>query len=74
MRPPAVGAARRFRCKPQLPGVGRDDYGQPEYANDGHALEWTYRAAAQSDEYEVELVVADYETGDVTMHVAEENR
>ena len=54
--------------------VGRDDYGQPEYANDGHALEWTYRAAAQSDEYEVELVVADYETGDVTMHVAEENR
>lgn len=49
--------------------VGRDDLGQPEYANDGHALEWTYRAAVQSDAYEVQLVAADYQTGDVTIRV-----
>ena len=35
--------------------VGRDDYGQPEYANDGHALERTYRTAVKSDTYEVQL-------------------
>jgi hypothetical protein len=49
--------------------VGTGEYGRPEYANDGHALEWTYRAAVQSDAYVVELVDADYETGNVTIHV-----
>lgn len=49
--------------------IGKDDYGRPEYANDGHALEWTYRAAVQSDAYEVELVAADYQTGNVTIRV-----
>jgi hypothetical protein len=48
---------------------GRDEYGQPEYANDGHALARTYRAAIQSDAYEVELVDADYQTGNVTIRV-----
>ena len=54
--------------------VGKDEYGRPEYANDGHALEWTYSAAGQSDSYEVELAKAEYETGDVTIHVEEANR
>lgn len=46
---------------------GTDEYGMPAYANDGHALEWTYRAAVQSDAYTVQLVKADYETGTVTI-------
>ena len=49
--------------------VGRDEHGQREYANDGHALAATYRAAIQSDAYAVELVAADYQTGDVTIRV-----
>ncbi|WP_273837481.1 hypothetical protein [Halococcus sp. PRR34] len=49
--------------------TGKGDYGRPEFANDGHALEWTYRAAVQSDAYEVELVDADYDTGNVTIRV-----
>jgi hypothetical protein len=49
--------------------VGEDEYGQPEYANDGYELEWTYRAAVQSDAYNVELVDVDYETGNVTICV-----
>ena len=49
--------------------VEKGDYGRAEFANDGHALEWTYRAAVQSDAYEVELVEADYETGNVTIRV-----
>ncbi|HET7322745.1 MAG TPA: hypothetical protein VFJ06_00250 [Halococcus sp.] len=51
--------------------VGKGDYGQPEYANDGYDLEWTYRAAVQSDKYEVKLVEADYESGDVTVRATE---
>jgi hypothetical protein len=51
--------------------VGMGDYGQPEYENDGHALGLTYRKAAQSDAYVVELVDADYQTGDVTIRVKE---
>ncbi|GAA0460066.1 hypothetical protein MUK72_17890 (plasmid) [Halococcus dombrowskii] len=47
--------------------VGKGDYGKPEYANDGYDLEWTYRAAVQSDYHEVELVEADYESGNVTI-------
>jgi hypothetical protein len=54
--------------------TGEGDYGRPEYANDGHALEWTYRAAVQSDAYEVQLVEADYESGNVTIHVEEADR
>jgi hypothetical protein len=56
--------------------VGNGEHGRPEYANDGHALEWTYRAAVQSDAYEVELLDADYETGNVTIRVEkkEENQ
>jgi hypothetical protein len=49
--------------------VGKDDYGTPQFENDGRALEWTYRAAVQSDAYKVELVAADYQTGDVTIRV-----
>ena len=49
--------------------VGRNDHGQPEYANDGRALAAAYRAAIQSDAYAVELVAADYQTGDVTIRV-----
>jgi hypothetical protein len=49
--------------------VGKNEYGCYEYENDGHALEWTYRAAVQSDGYEVQLVDADYESGNVTIHV-----
>ena len=51
--------------------VGKGEHGQPEYANNGHALGRTYRAAVQSDAYEVQLVAADYQTGDVTIHVEE---
>jgi hypothetical protein len=49
--------------------IGTDDYGRPEYEHNGYDLEWTYRAAVQSDAYTVELVDADYETGDVTICV-----
>ena len=49
--------------------VGTDEYGQPECENDGGALARAYRAAIQSDAYEVELVGADYQTGDVTIRV-----
>ena len=49
--------------------VGEDEYGHPEYANDGYALEWTYRAAVRSDAYEVQLVDAEYETGNVTIRI-----
>jgi hypothetical protein len=49
--------------------VGRTDHGQREYANDGHALAAAYRAAIQSDAYAVELVAADYQTGDVMIRV-----
>ena len=51
--------------------VGESEYGRPEFANDGYELEWTYRAATQSDRYSVELVEADYETGNVTIAVEE---
>lgn len=51
--------------------IGKGDYGQPEHANDGHAFEWTYRAAVQSDAYEVQLFEADYESGNVTIHAEE---
>ena len=54
--------------------TGKGEYGRPTFENDGHALEWTYRAAVQSDSYEVELVEADYETGNVTIHVEEANQ
>lgn len=47
--------------------VDEDDYGQPKYQNDGYAFEWTYRAAVQSSHFEVQLVEADYETGNVTI-------
>src|SRR5699024_2690987 len=33
--------------------TGKGEYGMPEYENDGYALEWTYRAAARADAYEV---------------------
>jgi hypothetical protein len=49
--------------------VGTDAYGCPKYENDGYGLEWTYRAAVQSDAYNVQLVDAEYETGNVTIHV-----
>ncbi|EMA43575.1 MULTISPECIES: hypothetical protein [Halococcus] len=49
----------------------KGEYGRPTFANNGHDLEWTYRAATQSDQYDVELVEADYETGDVTITVEE---
>ena len=48
--------------------IGTDEYGRPEYEHNGYDLEWTYRAAVQSDAYTVELVDADYETEDVTIH------
>ena len=51
--------------------TGKGEYDRPTFANDGHDLEWTYRAAVRSDQYDVELVEADYETGDVTIHVEE---
>ena len=51
--------------------VGKGEYGRPEFANDGYELEWTYRAAARSDHYDVELAETDYETGDVTITVEE---
>ena len=51
--------------------VGEGEYDRPEFANSGHDLEWTYRAATQSDRYNVELTEADYETGDVTITVEE---
>lgn len=51
--------------------VRKDEYGQLVYENDGYDLEWTYRAAVQSDDYVVELVEADYESGDVTIRVTE---
>ena len=51
--------------------VGEGEYGRPEFANDGYELEWTYRAATQSDRYSVELVEADYKTGNVTIGVEE---
>ncbi|EMA47791.1 hypothetical protein [Halococcus salifodinae] len=54
--------------------VGESDYGRPEFTNDGHALEWTYRAAVQADAYEVQLVEADYDTGNVTIHVEQADR
>lgn len=56
------------------PIVGKDEYGQPAYENDGYALEWTYRAAVQSDTYTVEFVEAEYESGDVTITVEEADR
>jgi hypothetical protein len=49
----------------------KGEYGRPTFENDGHDLEWTYRAATQSDRYNVELTEADYETGDVTITVEE---
>jgi len=49
--------------------VGKGEYGRPEFTNDGHALEWSYRAAVQANAYEVELVDADYDTGTVTIRV-----
>ena len=49
----------------------KDDYGQPTFVNDGHDLEWTYRAATRSDRHNIELAEADYETGDVTIMVEE---
>lgn len=51
--------------------VGEGEYGRPEFANSGHDLEWTYRAATRSDRYTVELDEANYEAGDVTITVEE---
>ena len=51
--------------------VGEGQYGRPEFANNGHELEWTYRAATQSERHEVVLAKADYESGDVTIRVEE---
>jgi len=51
--------------------TGKGEYGRPTFANDGRDLEWTYRAATRSDQYDVELVEADYETGNVTITVEE---
>ena len=52
------------------PVVGRDEYGRLEHANDGHALERAYRAAAfESDDHEVFMEEADYETGTVSITV-----
>ncbi|WP_233553944.1 hypothetical protein [Halococcus sp. IIIV-5B] len=51
--------------------IESDSYGEPSYENDGYGLEWTYRAATKSDEYDVEFVEADYETGNVTIRVEE---
>ena len=51
--------------------VGEGQYGRPEFANNGHELEWTYRAATQSERHEVVLAKADYESGDVMIRVEE---
>lgn len=51
--------------------IESDSYGEPSYENDGYGLEWTYRAAIKSDEYDVEFVGADYGTGNVTIRVEE---
>jgi len=50
--------------------TGRGEYGMWEYENgdDAYALEWTYRAAWMSDDYEVSFD-PDYQTGDVTITV-----
>ena len=48
--------------------VGRDDFGMPEYENDGRALEKAYRAAAiDSENHAVVMEEADYESGTVTI-------
>lgn len=54
--------------------VGKDEYGRPEFKNDGYDLEWTYRAAVRSDAYEVQLVETNYKTGNVSIRVEEAER
>lgn len=51
--------------------IGTNEFGQSECENDGGTLARAYRAAIQSDAYEVELVATDYQTGDVTIRVEE---
>jgi hypothetical protein len=43
--------------------------GPPLFEHNGYALEQLYRAAVDSDQYAVELIEADYETGSVTITV-----
>ena len=45
--------------------------GPPQWMYDGYVRQCAYEAAIQSPNYHVELVEADYETGDVTIRVEE---
>jgi hypothetical protein len=59
---------RKVVCGQQ---TGTAEYGQPEHEYDGYNRMLAYRAAAASDRFEVRLEKADYETGAVTITVAE---